>query len=212
MRDRAPVALQMLRGAPSQRLRGQGRIVGAAGAHDGGAEDAEVRHLVREAEAVDHIGLAVVAHARAAIGMGRGAHGAGRPALHRLRARGHEPLRHLVLYEGADLLLVVLVVGGDADHREAKRVFHDGVEVEHVVLVRQRGLLQIGDVPAVGVLLNERLPARDPSRRLAERAHDRGRDRAAVGIDPEIAAADEVEAGMVEVVVGPAVPLCRFPA
>ena len=32
-----------------------------------------------------------------------------------------------------------------------------------------------------------------------------GRDRAAVGIDPEIAAADEVEAGMIEVVVGPVV-------
>ena len=55
--------------------------------------------------------------------------------------------------EGADLLLVVLVVGGDADHREAERVFHDGVEVEHVVLVGQRGLLQIGDVPAIGVLM-----------------------------------------------------------
>ena len=83
--------------------------------------------------------------------------------------------------------------------------FTDGVEVEQVVLVRQRGLLQVGDVPAVGVLLDERLPLRAPGRRLAERAHDRGRDRAAVGIDPEIAAADEVEAGVIEVVVGPVV-------
>src|SRR6476661_9059701 len=123
MRDGAPVALKVLGRAPGQRLRGQGRVVGAAGAHDGGAEDAEVRHLVREAEAVDHVGLAVVAHAGAAIGMGRGAHGAGRPALHRLRARRHEPLRHLVLDEGADLPLVLLVVGGDADHLEAERIF-----------------------------------------------------------------------------------------
>ena len=103
------------------------------------------------------------------------------------------------------LLLVVLVVGGDADHRKAERVLHVGIEVEQVVLVGQRRLLQIGDVPAVGVLLDERLPARAPGRRLAERAHDRRRDRPAVGIDPEIAAADEVEAGMVEIVVGPVV-------
>jgi hypothetical protein len=38
MRDRAPILAQMLGGAPSQRLRGQRWIVGAASAHDGGAE------------------------------------------------------------------------------------------------------------------------------------------------------------------------------
>src|SRR5262245_499592 len=68
-RDRAPVPGEMLGAAPGQRLRGQRRIVRAARAHDGGAQHAKVRHLVREAEPVDHVGLAVVAHAGAAIGM-----------------------------------------------------------------------------------------------------------------------------------------------
>src|SRR5262249_28623540 len=110
------------------------------------------------------------------------------------RARLHEPLRHLVLDEDAELLLVVLVVSGDADHGEAERILHGGVEVERVVLVGQRRLLQIGKVPAVGVLLDERLPTGAPGGRLAEGAHAGGADRTAVGIAPEIAAADEVEA------------------
>src|SRR5262249_2126437 len=84
-----------------------------------------------------------------------------------------------------------------------KPILRHRVEVKHVVLIRQRRLLQIGEVPAVGVLLHERLPARAPGRRLAEGAHRRGADRAAVGIDPEIAATDEVEPGMVEIIVGP---------
>ena len=36
-------------------------------------------------------------------------------------------------------------------------------------------------------------------------AHAGGGDRAPVGIDPDIAAADEVEAGVIEIVVGPVV-------
>lgn len=36
-------------------------VVRAVSAHHRGAEDAEVPHRVREAEAVDHVGLAVVA-------------------------------------------------------------------------------------------------------------------------------------------------------
>jgi len=79
VRDRLPVLGQVLGRAPGQRLRRERGIVGAAGAHHRGAEDAEVRHLVRKAIAVDHVGLAVVADARAAIGVGRGTHGAHRP-------------------------------------------------------------------------------------------------------------------------------------
>src|SRR5262249_42692566 len=121
VRNRLPVLGEMLRRAPSQRLGGERGIVSAAGAHHRGAEDAEGWHLVRKAVAVDYIGLAVVAHAGAAVGVGRGTHGAHRPALDRDRARLHEPLRHLVLDEDAELLLVVLVVSGDADHGEAER-------------------------------------------------------------------------------------------
>ena len=58
---------------------------------------------------------------------------------------------------------------------------------------------------AVGVLRDERLPRRAPSRRAPERVHAGGADRPPVGVDPEIAAADEVEPGVVEVVVGPVV-------
>src|SRR5262245_58775875 len=108
-RDGAPVLGEMLRAAPGQRLRGQRRIVRAARAHDGSAKHAEVRHLMREAPSVDHVGGAIVAHAGAAIGMRGGAHGAHRALLDRDRARLHEPLRHLVLDEGAELALVVLV-------------------------------------------------------------------------------------------------------
>src|SRR6516165_828368 len=108
VRDRIPVARQMLGGTPCQRLRGQRGIMGAACAHHGRAEDAEVRYFVRKAPAVDHVGVAVVAHARAPIGVRRGAHCAVRPFLDRDRSRLHEPLLHLALDEGADLLLVVL--------------------------------------------------------------------------------------------------------
>src|SRR5262245_41240355 len=51
-RNRLPVPAQMLRRAPGHRLRRERGIVRAAGAHHRGAEDAEVWHLVREAEAV----------------------------------------------------------------------------------------------------------------------------------------------------------------
>src|SRR5262249_25890182 len=39
-----------------------------------GAEKAEVSHSVRKAETSAHVGLAIAAHARAAIGVGRGTH------------------------------------------------------------------------------------------------------------------------------------------
>ena len=39
----------------------------------------------------------------------------------------------------------------------------------------------------------------------AERAHAGGGDRAPIRVDPQVAAADEVEAGVIEVVVGPVV-------
>src|SRR5262249_33102831 len=71
VRNRLPVLGEMLRRAPGQRLGGERGIVGAAGAHHRGAENAKVWHLVRKAVAVDYIGLAVVAHAAATVGVGR---------------------------------------------------------------------------------------------------------------------------------------------
>src|SRR5476651_1969098 len=49
--DRLPVLDQVLGGPPRQRLRGQRRVARPARAHHRRAEDAEVGHLVREAEA-----------------------------------------------------------------------------------------------------------------------------------------------------------------
>jgi hypothetical protein len=132
--------------------------VGAAGAHHRCPDNAEVWHVMGKAEPVDHVGPAIITHSGPTIGMRGGSHRAGRSLLHRYSAGLHEPLRHLVLDEGAQSLLIVFVVGGDADYREAHGVFHDRIEVEIVVLVRQRRFLQIGDVEAVGILLDEGFP------------------------------------------------------
>src|SRR5262245_43900313 len=159
---------------------------------------------MREPPAVDDVRLAIIAHAGATIGMGRGPHRASRALLDADRAGLDEPLGHLVLDEGADPLLVVLVVCGNADNWETECVLSCRIKVEVIVLVGKRGLLQICSVPAVGILLNKRLPGRPPGGSLAESAHAGRPDRAPVGIDPQIAAANEVEPAVVKVVVGPA--------
>jgi hypothetical protein len=43
---------------------------------------------------------------------------------------GHVPLPHLLGHETADLLLVVLVLGGDANDREVERALHDRIQIE----------------------------------------------------------------------------------
>ena len=144
---------------------GERRIARAARAHHRRAEDAEVRHLVREAPAVDDVGLGVVAHARAAVGVRRRRPSCRRPAPRWIAiapaARYHCSI--LSWMNARDPPLVVLVVGGDAAHREAERILHRRIEIEVVVLVRQRRLLQVRRVRAVGVLLDERLPLPSPS-------------------------------------------------
>ena len=65
---------------------------------------------------VDDVRLGVVAHARAAVRVRRGAHRANSALLGRHRARRPEPLRHLVLDEGGHLPLVLLVLGRDPAH------------------------------------------------------------------------------------------------
>ena len=121
------------------------------------------------------------------------------------RAGRAVPLLHLVLRELGDLPLVLLELAGDADDRKPERILHDRIEIEEVVLVRQRRLLDVRAVRAVGVLLDERLPLRPPARRHAERVHAGRANRPAIGHRPQIAAADEVEARVIEVVVGPVV-------
>ena len=83
----------MLGRPPRERLSRQRRIARAARAHHRRAEDAEVRRFVREAPAIDHVGLGVVAHARAAVRVRRRAHRAAAAALDRDRARRPVPLR-----------------------------------------------------------------------------------------------------------------------
>src|SRR4051794_2483213 len=60
----------------------------------------------------------------------------------------------ILFWMNAAALLVLLIVGSDAAHREAERILHGGIEVEIIVCVRQRCLLQIRAVHAVRVLLH----------------------------------------------------------
>src|SRR2546426_10948605 len=56
-RDRFPVLGEMLGGSPCQRLRGERGVVRPARAHHRCAEEAEIRHFVREAGPVGDIGV-----------------------------------------------------------------------------------------------------------------------------------------------------------
>ena len=110
---------------------------------------------------------------------------------------------HLLLDEGGKLAFVVLVVSGDPADRKAEGIFYHRIEVEKVIFVWQRRLLQVGSVPAVSVFFDERFPCGTPRRRPAKSGHARSRNRPPVGIDPEIPPTDEIKSGMVEVVIRP---------
>ena len=84
-------------------------------------------------------------------------------------------------------------------------IFHRGIKIKNVVLIRQRGFLHVGKVPAIGVLFDKRFPCRAPLRRLAEGAHARSAYRPPVGIHPHIAAADKIQRAVIKVVVCPVV-------
>src|SRR5439155_9693925 len=60
-----PVLDEMVRRPPRERLGSERRIVRAARAHHRRAEHTEIRRVVREAPAIDDVGVGVVAHARA---------------------------------------------------------------------------------------------------------------------------------------------------
>ena len=196
----------MLGGPPRQRLDRMRRVVRAARPHDGCAEDPEVGHFVSEPPPVDDVRVDGVAHPGSAIGVSGRAHGAAhRGALNGNRARRPVPLLHLVLTERRDVPLVLLVFGRNADHRKSERVLHLGIQVEVVVLIRQRCLLDVRVVRAIGVLLDERLPLRPPRGRHPVGVHAGGRDRSPIGHEPQVAAADEIERRVVEIVVGPVV-------
>ncbi|PYQ80719.1 MAG: hypothetical protein DMG03_21870 [Acidobacteria bacterium] len=204
--DRFPVGDQVLGGPPGERLHGERRIVRAARPHRRGAEDAEIWRLMRKAPAIDDVGRGIVAHARSAVRVRADSHrAADRRALNRDRARFAIPLLHFSLREQRYASFVLLELRGDAADREAERILHDGIEIDVVVLVRERRLLDVRGVRSIGVLLDERLPCRSPCGRAAERAHAGGADRTAIRVHPQVAAADEIEARMIEVVVGPVV-------
>src|SRR6516164_5449103 len=130
---------------------------------------------------------------------------ADRPTLDRDCPRLSIPLLHLVLGERRDLALVVLELGGDAADRESKGIFDGGVEIEIVVFVWQRGLLNISVVGPIGILLDERLPRRSPPRGHPERVRPDRPYWPSIRIHPQIAAADEIEPRVVEIVVRPVV-------
>src|SRR5215469_8797321 len=124
---------------------------------------------MREAPAVDHVGFSVVSHSGAAIRVGGWSHRAWWAFVDRYRPGLHEPLRHLILHKGADLLLVLLEVGCDPTDRLAESVFYYRVEIEIIFLVRQGRFLNVSNIPPIRVFLDKRFPRGAPSRRLAER-------------------------------------------
>src|SRR5580700_10874383 len=63
LHNRLPILCKVLGSTLGQRLGRPRWVVGPASAHDRGAQYPEVRHLTGKAEAVDDIGLPVVAHA-----------------------------------------------------------------------------------------------------------------------------------------------------
>jgi hypothetical protein len=157
-RDRFPLLHKAPGCSPRERLRRQRRIAGAARSHDARAENAEIRHLVGEAPLVHDVRLGVLAHARTAVGMGRGSHGAKRVPHHLDGARRPVPLLHLVLTERRGLPLVLFEIRRDPADRLTERIFHHWIQIQIVVLVGQCGLLHIRAVPAIGIRLDERLP------------------------------------------------------
>src|SRR5262249_46684344 len=150
-----PVAAELLRGTRGKRLRRQRRIRRAARARPRPADDPALWRLAGEPEPTPDAGLRAVAHARAAVRMRRDPHRtANRRAGDPDRAGLAVPLLHLVLGERGDLPLVLLELRRDPAHLEAERILHLGIEIEEVVLVGQRRLLDVGAVGAVGILLD----------------------------------------------------------
>src|ERR1700746_1283263 len=160
---------------------------------------------MRAGPAIHYVGVSVVSHSGAAISVRGWPHRAWRAFVDRYRPGLHEPLRHLVLHKCADLLLVLLEVGRDTTDRLAERVFYCRVEIEIIVLIGQSRLLNIGNIPAIRVFLDERLPRGAPSRRLAERDHARRADWSPIRVDPQVSSTDEIQSRMVEVVIRPVV-------
>ena len=159
-----------------------------------------------QAVPVHDIRLGVVPHSRATVGMGRDPHRATQATADDVHRTGLAiPLFHLLLHERGDRQLILLVLSGDSHHRVANGVGHLGVEIEIVRLVGQCGFLDIRRVGAVGVLLDERLPGRAPGGRATKRARAGRRNRSPVRVDPQVAAPDEVQAGMIKVIVRPIV-------
>src|SRR5215469_1907823 len=160
---------------------------------------------MREAPAVDHVGFSVVSHSGATIRVGGWSHRAWWAFVDRYRPGLYETLRHLVLHKGADLLLVLLEVGREPTDRLAESVFYCRVEIEIIVLVGQGRLLNVGNIPAIRVFPDERLPRGAPSRCLPERDHARCADRSPIRVDPQVSSTEEIESRMVEVVIRPVV-------
>src|SRR5262245_54444947 len=65
--DRCPIFDQVFRGSPGERLRSQRGIPGAAGAHDGSADNTEIRYFVRESPPIHNVRFGIVSHARATV-------------------------------------------------------------------------------------------------------------------------------------------------
>src|SRR5437773_8155247 len=78
-------------------------------------------------------------------------------------ARLAVPLLHFRLGELGDLPLVLFELSGDSDHWIAEWVLDGRIEIEEVVLVRQRGLLVVRRVGTICVLLDECFPLRAPA-------------------------------------------------
>src|SRR5436853_3778371 len=127
--DCLPVLGQVVGRVPRERLARQGRIAGTTRPHHRSSENTQVRGLVRETPPVDDVGFRIVSHARAAVSMRGWPHRADWISNCRDSASGFVPLLHLVLDEGGEFALIVLVVGSDPADRKTQRVFHRRIEI-----------------------------------------------------------------------------------
>src|ERR1035438_3521921 len=142
-RNRFPVLHQMVRRAPRQSLNRERRVARTAGSHKRRTQNAEILRLMREAPAIRHVRLRVIAHPRAAEGMRTQTGDQRRLHKHLDRAPCPVPLLQLLLRILDRPRLVLLRSCRHPADRIPQRIANPGVEIEKSSFVREGGRLQI---------------------------------------------------------------------
>src|SRR3984957_10024036 len=156
--------------------------------------------------AIDNVGVGVVAHASAAVSVGGNTWNKWWSLDHFNRTGGLEPLLHLVIrVQGRAAFVLSHPAGVDAADRIAKRVRDFVVQIEIHRFVGKRVGLYVGIGLPTGVVVDEFLPGRTPTRRTPKSVHRRGIDGMALGHYVQAAPADKSHAAVIEAIVGPLV-------